>query len=94
MRTIKQLLSRFFRPSKAPQNVDEAKVQKMMGMIAHTAEVELTCDEVFELLDQYTELARRGENVVELMPLVQQHLDMCPECREEYEALQRVLAHG
>ena len=33
----------------------------------------------------------RGEDAGHLMPLVQQHLDLCAECREEYEALLRVL---
>jgi predicted anti-sigma-YlaC factor YlaD len=26
------------------------------------------------------------------MPLVAAHLEMCPDCREHYEALERVLA--
>jgi hypothetical protein len=51
----------------------------------------LTCDQVFELIDQYAERAERGEDVTHLMPLVAAHLDMCPECREHYEALERVL---
>ena len=98
MRNIKQFFTRLFRPSKAPKIMAERSsdtaAQKMMAMISNTAEVELTCDEVFELLDQFTEMARRGENVAQLMPLVQHHLGMCPDCREEYEALKRVLEHG
>jgi predicted anti-sigma-YlaC factor YlaD len=29
----------------------------------------------------------RDEDPAHLFPLVQRHLDMCPECREEFEAL-------
>jgi hypothetical protein len=67
---------------------------KMIEMITHTEEVELTCDDVFDLLDEFTEMALRGEDVADLMPMVQHHLGMCPECREEYEALRRVIEHG
>ncbi len=69
------------------------KMQKMMSMLSNTREEELTCDEVFALLDQFTELAAQGEDVAQLMPLVQQHLDMCEDCREEYKVLQSIL-HG
>ncbi|MBE0681560.1 MAG: hypothetical protein IH589_06570 [Anaerolineales bacterium] len=67
------------------------KMQKMMAMLSNTREVELTCDEVFALLDQFTELAAQGEDVRKLMPLVQQHLDMCEDCREEYRVLESIL---
>ena len=69
------------------------KIHKMMAMLSDTREKELTCDEVFALLDQFTELAAQGEDVAQLMPLVQQHLDMCEDCREEYKVLQSIL-HG
>lgn len=66
-------------------------IRKMMGQIAHTREVELACDEVLALMDQFAEMVMRGEDVAHLMPLVQHHLDMCADCREEYEALLRIL---
>jgi hypothetical protein len=69
------------------------KMQKMMAMLSGTREVELTCDQVFALLDQFTELAEQGEDVAQLMPLVQHHLDMCADCREEYKVLASIL-HG
>jgi hypothetical protein len=62
-----------------------------MGQIAHTQEVELACDEVLALMDQFAEMVMRGEDVAYLMPLVQHHLDMCADCREEFEALLRIL---
>lgn len=54
-------------------------------------EQEISCDDVFSVLDQFVEAVKRGENPLLLMPLVRQHLDMCPDCREEYEALLRML---
>ena len=67
------------------------KMQKMMAMLSGTQDVELTCDEVFALLDQFAELAAQGEDLRQLMPLVQHHLDMCEDCREEYKVLQSIL---
>jgi len=64
---------------------------KLMHMLEQTEEVELSCEDVFALLDQFAEMAARGEDVARLMPLMQQHLDMCPDCRQEYEALARIL---
>jgi hypothetical protein len=76
------------------QNVQPAALQKMLDMLARTDEVELTCDEVFAMLDRFTELAVQGVDVAHLMPLIQRHLDMCADCREEYESLKRVLQHA
>jgi len=52
---------------------------------------EISCDEVFTVLDQFAEAIHRGENVLIFMPLVRQHLDVCPACREQYEMLLSML---
>lgn len=63
------------------------ETQAMLEGLIDTRAEELSCDEVFELLDIFAEAVQNGEDAATLMPLVQQHLDMCPECREEYEVL-------
>ena len=77
-------------PSPQAQEILKAMLRK----IARTQEIELTCGEVLDLLDQYTEMAMKGNDVAILMPLVKQHLEMCPDCREEFEALLRVLKNS
>ncbi|MBI3760834.1 MAG: hypothetical protein HY260_03100 [Chloroflexi bacterium] len=69
-------------------------IKRLAEMVAETQEVEYSCDDVYCLLDQCVEAVARGEDLVKLMPLVQQHLDMCPDCREEFEALLRVVRAG
>jgi len=69
----------------------DSGMKNMLEMIAHTQEGELVCDEVHALIDRFAEMKMRGEDPTHLMPLVQQHLDMCPDCREEYEALLQAL---
>jgi len=66
-------------------------MKNVLEMIAHTQNRELLCDEVYALIDQFAEMKMRGEDPTHLIPLVQQHLDMCPDCREEYEALLEAL---
>jgi hypothetical protein len=65
--------------------------QKLIQMVEKTQEIELPCDDVYQILDQYTELVYRGEHAQELMPLVEHHIEICPDCREEFEALLRIL---
>lgn len=69
----------------------DAGMVKMLQALAMTEDHEISCDDVFAVLDEFTEAVKRGENVLLLMPLVRQHLDMCPDCREEYETLLRML---
>lgn len=66
-------------------------VRQMAISIAQTQQHELNCDEVYELLDLFADMIARGEDAATLMPLVQHHLEMCPDCREEYETLLRSL---
>lgn len=66
-------------------------IQKLLNMLALTKERELTCMEANELLDYYVELEQSGENVKALMPTMAQHLRICPECVEEYEALKQIV---
>jgi hypothetical protein len=68
-----------------------AEFQKLIESVEKTQEIELSCDEVYRLLDQYTEIVNQGENAEKLMPLVEHHIDICPDCREEFEALLRIL---
>ncbi len=73
------------------QEETSEKMQKMLTMLSNTENIELTCEEVFAVLDQFAELAAHGEDVSKLMPLVQHHLDMCPDCQDEYRVLKNIV---
>lgn len=77
------------RSSEATQIPEEFK--PFLQMVENTREVEYSCEEVYQILDQYTELVFQGEDAAKLMPLVEQHIEMCPDCREEFEALLKIL---
>ena len=59
----------------------------LLREIAETREVEIGCDECFEQVDRFVEMKLSGLNTAHAMPLVQEHLEICGECREEFEAL-------
>lgn len=71
-------------------------IRKMMASVKSTRETELDCGHCYDELDRFIEMKLNGLNAAEAMPLVQEHLDRCPTCQEEYEVLLealRALAH-
>ena len=67
---------------------------RLLQMIRNTQDDEVSCDEFDRFLDEYAELAQKVDDMHEIMPLVKNHIDLCPECREEYEALMRILENS
>ena len=65
----------------------EAILVRLAEQISRTKDIELTCDEAFELLDRYAELVAEGIDPEPILPQVQQHLSMCKACVEEFDAL-------
>jgi len=61
---------------------DLGKLARALDM---TSEEELACDECFEELDRFVEMELAGLDAAAAMPLVQDHLDKCGDCREEYQ---------
>ena len=62
-------------------------VVKLVRVVAETREVEMGCDECFERLDSFAELALSGVEATVAMPLVGDHLNKCEDCRGTFEAL-------
>lgn len=70
---------------------DQDLLRKLMDKVARTQQEEIDCQDVFALIDVYAEAAAKGLDPGLMLPLVKQHLEMCAECLEEYEALMRIL---
>ncbi len=65
----------------------------MVRAIAQTRPDEIDCDEFFAQMDLYAELVLAGKPAAEALPFIQEHLERCPDCKEEFEALLEVLRH-
>ena len=48
---------------------------------------ELTCEQCFEELDRYVEVQLSGGDQDAAVPGMHAHLEGCPACREEHDAL-------
>lgn len=66
---------------------EQDPIKQMLDMIAATRPDEIGCDECYEQLDRFAELVLAGKDAGAVLPLVQDHLDRCRDCREEFEAL-------
>jgi hypothetical protein len=66
-------------------------VLKFLRVLESVREEDASCDEVYAKIDQYVEEEVDQKDAAQLMPLVREHLDLCSECCEEYEALLDIL---
>ena len=67
--------------------LDLDTLKQIVRGIITTRSDEIGCDECLEQLDRFVEIKLAGKNAAEAMPLVQDHLERCDDCREEFEAL-------
>jgi predicted anti-sigma-YlaC factor YlaD len=63
------------------------ELERLLGPVGP----EVSCDECFELLDEYVELELDGADADERLPGLRNHLDGCPACREEHDSLLALL---
>lgn len=78
-------------PQNDPNSLPDGLIENLIRSLEHTHEEECTCDEVYAVVDQYAEAQIRGEDAQRLMPLIKQHMELCQNCCEEYEALLDIL---
>lgn len=83
---IRRILKRWFAPG-APRRQDIAKYGGLAKGLFTTRPDEIDCGECFERLDRFAEMIVAGESPSRAMPLVQDHLERCPDCREEFLSL-------
>ena len=75
-------------------DADRDDLEKILMAVSVTREEEIGCDECFERLDRFVEMELSGLDAEAAMPLVEDHLDKCGDCREEFEALLEALREG
>jgi hypothetical protein len=54
---------------------------------------EVSCEDCFELLDEYVDLELAGDDADARLPGMGEHLQGCPACREDHESLRDLVAH-
>lgn len=76
------------------QSLTREQVGDIMKMLALTTDREINCSECLQHVSEFAESQLANRPVGEVIASVEQHLAMCPECREEYEALMKILKAG
>ena len=65
-------------------------IARMLGPAGH----EVTCEDCFELLDEYVDLELAAQNADARLPGMREHLQGCPACREDHESLRELVAQS
>jgi len=87
-KNIFQRIQNIFKPR---DELQDEVIVKFLRILEDVRTEEMSCDEMFIRLDEFVEAEVQSKDAEKLMPLVREHLDMCPDCDEEYEALLTIL---
>lgn len=88
IRSIIQKIKNSFHPQ---EQIPNEAILGFLRVLESAREEDVPCDEIYARIDEYVEREIDQKDAAQLMPLVREHLDLCSECCEEYEALLDVL---
>ncbi|MBD3673112.1 MAG: hypothetical protein HUJ26_06255 [Planctomycetaceae bacterium] len=71
--------------------LSKLEIDNLLRLVSLTEDSEITCEQCLALLAEFAQQKLNGKSIDEGLKTVEQHLEVCSECREEYEALQRTL---
>jgi hypothetical protein len=71
--------------------LDYQSLERLMLLLCDTRDDELSCEEVFGRLDEYVDCLLAHRDLGDMYPLFEHHLGLCPDCRDELEALLQAL---
>ena len=70
------------------ENRQDPTLERLLGPAGY----QVSCEECFDLLDEYVELEVDGTDADEQIPGMRAHLEGCPACHEEHESLHALVA--
>jgi len=76
---------------KRKEPLSDEVVEGFLRVLEKVRAEDMNCEEVFTQLDEYVEKEVDGKDAARLMPLLREHLDLCSDCCDEYEALLEVI---
>lgn len=87
-RNIFQHIKNIFKPQ---EELQDEVVLRFLQVLEKARAEDLSCNDTFARLDEFVDTQVQSKDAAKIMPLIREHLDMCPDCCEEYEALLTVL---
>jgi hypothetical protein len=67
------------------------EIDSLLRLVGQTEDAEINCEQCLALVAEFAEQQLTGKSIQEGLKAVEQHLSVCTECRDEYEALRRTL---
>jgi hypothetical protein len=74
-------------PNSSLPKLPDGAIEDFLRVLEAIRAEQMPCSEVVARLDEYIDDQLGGRRAGQLRPLLQEHLEMCSRCREEYEAL-------
>ncbi len=91
---IKSLIQQIRNRFNPDLDIQDEVVLKFLQILENVREEEMSCDQMFIQLDEFVEHEVKSRDAARIMPLIQEHIDLCPECCDEYQALLTVLENS
>ena len=67
------------------------QIKELVRAIEQTHEHELSCRECQSFVAEFADHQLAGLPLDDVLKRVEQHLALCPECREQFSALEKIL---
>jgi hypothetical protein len=71
--------------------LNSEQVDRLLTMIQQTRDEELTCPECLDELDRFTQSILDGASIDGVLERVQEHLEACPFCNDEFKMVLETL---
>jgi len=84
---IRDLIQRVRNRLRPHEDIPNEAVLGFLRVLEDVRMEELSCAEIYSKLDEYVECEMDSNDAAHIMPLIREHLDICHDCCEEYEAL-------
>jgi hypothetical protein len=88
---LRELIRSIRNKANRPEQLSDEMVLGFLRVLEKVEREDITCEELYLKLDEYVERQVDKRDAAYIMPLMREHLEVCPECCEEYEALLHVL---
>ena len=88
---LRDLIRKIQNKVSPPEQLSNEAVLGFLRVLENMEAEEISCDELYQKLDQYVEREIDRKDAARLMPLMREHLNTCPDCCEEYEALLHII---
>ena len=88
---IQDIIKRIRHSLGSQQELTNEAVLGILRVLDEVPVEEISCAELYARLDEYVQREVDKKDAAFLMPVIREHLDVCPDCCEEYEALLDVL---